>query len=263
MAEAELDQSDQAPWPSELVSPTYPCLKHPSNALVKVLDQRRRVEKRPGRRRLQEKQRSKSTSSKSPASSDRQTNPSSTSNNNMSTNSGTANILGLTPQLPPLRFMSPLSQLTDNFNSDMGLNFSGISAPAVGTNEMNFHGASNLLSGAGGVASLLSSSGGGIEPWRLQQFPFLGGLEASPSGIYQFHGGESAGFMGGETSHQVRPKLSSSMLNQRSSSVKMEENPAEANLSRQLLGGMGEQWNTSTAWTELSSFSSSSTSNPL
>ncbi|KAL0309846.1 UNVERIFIED_CONTAM: Dof zinc finger protein DOF5.1 [Sesamum radiatum] len=210
--------------------------------------------------------RSKSTSSKSPASSDRQTNPSSTSNNNMSTNSGTANILGLTPQLPPLRFMSPLSQLTDNFNSDMGLNFSGISAPAVGTNEMNFHGASNLLGGAGGVASLLSSSGGGIEPWRLQQvqqFPFLGGLEASPSGIYQFHGGESAGFMGGETSHQVRPKLSSSMLNQRSSSVKMEENPAEANLSRQLLGGMGEQWNTSTAWTELSSFSSSSTSNPL
>ncbi|KAK4419085.1 Dof zinc finger protein DOF5.1 [Sesamum alatum] len=215
--------------------------------------------------------RSKSTSSKSPASSDRQTNPSSTSYK-MSTNSGTANILGLSPQLPPLRFMSPLSQLTDNFTSDMGLNFSGISAPVVGTNEMNFHGASNLLGGAGGVASLLSSSGsGGIEPWRLQQvhqqFPFLGGLDASPSGIYQFQGGES-GFMGGETSHhQVRPKLGSSMLGQRGSSVKMEENNAEANLSRQLLGGMGggndQQWNTSTAWTELSSFSSSSTSNPL
>ncbi|KAI3474086.1 hypothetical protein Pfo_028874 [Paulownia fortunei] len=206
--------------------------------------------------------RSKSSSSKSPASSDRQTNPSSTST--IPTNSGTANILGLTPQLPPLRFMSPLSQLTDNFTSDMGLNYSGITAPTVGTNEMNFHGASNLL-GAGGVASLLSSDGGGIEPWRLQQvqqFPFLGGLDPSSPGIYQFHGGES-GFMGGQTSHQVRPKLSSSMLSQLAS-VKMEENP-ELNLSRQLLGGMpgNDQWNATTAWTELSSFSSSSTSNPL
>ncbi|PIN11968.1 hypothetical protein CDL12_15433 [Handroanthus impetiginosus] len=211
--------------------------------------------------------RSKSSSSKSPASSDRQNTPSSTSG--ISTNSGTANILGLSPQLPPLRFMSPLSQLTDNFTGDMGLNYSGITAPVVGSNEMNFHGTSNLLgtAGGGGMASLLSSGGsGGIEPWRLQQiqqFPFLGGLEPSPAGIYQFHGGES-GFMGGETSNQVRPKLSGSMLSQMAS-VKMEDN-TEQNLSRQLLGGMHgnqDQWNPTTAWTELSSFSSSSTSNPL
>ncbi|KAI3447683.1 hypothetical protein Pfo_004348 [Paulownia fortunei] len=206
--------------------------------------------------------RSKSTNSKSPASSDRQTNSSSTST--ISTNSGTANILGLTPQLPPLRFMSPLSQLTDNFTSDMGLNYSGISAPMVGTNEMNFHGASNFL-GSGGMTSLLSSGGGSIEPWRLQQvqqFPFFGGLDPSPPGIYQFQGGES-GFVGSEASHQVRPKFSSSLLSQLAS-VKMEENP-ELNLSRQLLGGMpgNDQWNGTAAWTELSSFSSSSTSNPL
>ncbi|KAG8376885.1 hypothetical protein BUALT_Bualt09G0110600 [Buddleja alternifolia] len=221
---------------------------------------------------------SKSTSSKSPASGDRANTPNSTSN--MSTNSGAAaNLLGLTPpQLPPLRFMSPLSQLTDNFTSDhMGLNnYSGITAPVVGTNEMNFHGVSNLFGGtaAGGMASLLSSGGGGgvIEPWRfqqVQQFPFFGGLEPSPPGSYQFQGGES-GFVGGETSqHQVRPKFSSSMLTETAEAppVKTEENP-ELNLSRQLLGGIGmqgnhEQWNTNSSWTELSSFSSSSTSNPL
>lgn len=217
--------------------------------------------------------RSKSSSSKSPASSDRQNNPSSTSA--ISTNSGsTANILGLTPpQLPPLRFMSPLGQLmTDNLSSDhMGLNYSGITAPAVGTNEMNFHGASNLLG-----ASLLSNEGGGIEPWRLQQFPFLSGLDTSSSpglGIYQFHGGGESGFMGGETSqsHQVRPKLSSSSMLTQLTSVKMEDHPDQHNLSRQLLGGGGggmtginDQWNAPTAnWTELSSFSSSSTSNAL
>ncbi|KAK4432363.1 Dof zinc finger protein DOF5.1 [Sesamum alatum] len=201
--------------------------------------------------------RSKSTSSKSPASNDRQTTSSSTST--ISANSGGANILGISPQLPPLRFTSPLSQLTENFASDMGLNYSGISAAMAGTNEMNFHGVSSLLGGAGGMSSLLSSggAGAGIEPWRLQQvqqFPFFGGLDPSPLGIYQFQGGES-GFAGSET----RPKLSSSLLTQMAS-VKMEENP-ELNLSRQLLGN--DQWNGNGAWTELSSFSSSSTSNPL
>ncbi|XP_057801371.1 dof zinc finger protein DOF2.4-like [Salvia miltiorrhiza] len=188
--------------------------------------------------------RSKSTSSKSsPASGDRQT--TSTSTSTISTSAG---MLG---QFPPLRFMSPLSQLTDNFAGDMGLNYS---APPVGTSEMGFH-------GAGGMASLLSSVGG-IEPWRLQQvqqFPFFGGLEASAPGNYQFHGGES-GFLNHEAS---RPKFSSSLLTQLAS-VKMEENP---NLSRQLMGGNGiagnEQWNSNTNWTDLSSFSSSSTTTPL
>ncbi|KAL2481536.1 Dof zinc finger protein DOF2.4 [Abeliophyllum distichum] len=212
--------------------------------------------------------RSKSTSSKSPASSERQTTSSSTST--VSSNSGAmANIFGLNPQLPPLRFMSPLSQLTDNYTTgDMSLNYSGISGPMVGTSEMNFHVGNSLLGGAGGsigggMASLLSS-GGGVDQWRLhqvQQFPFLNGLEQSAAGLYQFQGDvEQSGFVG-ETS-QVRPKFSSSILTQMAS-VKMEDNP-ELNFSRQLMGMPGnDQWSGAANWTDLSSFSSSSTSNPL
>ncbi|XP_051132268.1 dof zinc finger protein DOF2.4 [Andrographis paniculata] len=225
--------------------------------------------------------RSKSTaSSKSPASSDRQNNSTSSSAAAAAISSSNAanNILGLSPQLQPLRFMSPLSQMTDTFNGDNLVNYSGITAPTVGpgTAEMNFHGSANLISG-GGVSSLFSGGGGSIEPWRLQhqiqQFPFLGGLDPSSSGIFPFQGGES-GFIGGDGSphhhHQVRPKLSGGMLSQLSSSVKMEENHPEQqlNLSRQLLLGSSsgnEQWNSTTAspWTDLSSFSTSSRSNPM
>lgn len=206
--------------------------------------------------------RSKSSSSKSPASSDRQANnPGSTSTVSTGSAAAAANnnnsVLNLTPQLPPLRFMSPLGQFTDNFAADMGLNYGGIPPSSVGTSEMNFHGATNFLGGSGG--------GSGIEPWRLQQiqqFPFLGGLDHSSQGLYQFHGGGGggeSGFLGGEQ----RPKFSSPMLSQRPP-VKMEDNGENNLITRQILGG-NEQWNApSTAnWTDLSSFSSSSTSNPL
>ncbi|KAG6427371.1 hypothetical protein SASPL_111614 [Salvia splendens] len=83
--------------------------------------------------------------------------------------------LGLTPPPPPVRFMSPLPHFTDNFTSDMNLNYIGIAASAVATSEM-----SNLL---------------GIE-----QFPLLGGLDASS---YQFQGGDFS---------QVRPKSSSPLV---------------------------------------------------
>ncbi|XP_075502296.1 dof zinc finger protein DOF5.1-like [Primulina tabacum] len=218
--------------------------------------------------------RSKSVNSKSPASENRQTTTS--SGGSISSNNGQENhILGLTPQLPPLRFMSPLSQLTDNFNDTMGLNYSGISAPSVlVTGEMNFQLGSGLFGSGGGnggigggVASLLSSSGGGIiEPWRLQQmqqFPYLGGvLDPNSPGVYQFHSGET-GLALGETSQSVRPKLSSSMLSQMAS-VKIEEHP-ELNLSRQLMGGIprNDQWNAASSWSDISGFSSFSTSNPL
>ncbi|KAL1549505.1 hypothetical protein AAHA92_17603 [Salvia divinorum] len=192
--------------------------------------------------------RSKSSNSKSPASSDKMTNNPTT----VSTNSATVNMLGLTPPLPPLRFMPPLPQFTDNFTADMALNYSGIAASTVATSEMSLHGA---------AGNLLGSDGGGIETWRLQQvqqFPFLGGLDASSQGFYQFHGGE-LGFLngGGEASqqHAVRPKSSSPML----PPVKMEDNPEHS-----LILGGNEQWNAPTTanWTDISSFSSSSTSNP-
>ncbi|XP_073146400.1 dof zinc finger protein DOF2.4-like isoform X2 [Henckelia pumila] len=220
--------------------------------------------------------RSKSVSSKSPASHENRQ-AATSSAGSISSNSGQENhILGLTPQLTPLRFMSPLSQLTDNFNDTMGLNYSGISAPSVlGTGEMSFQLGSGLFGGGGGgnggIGSLFSSGGGiNIEPWRLQQvqqFPFLGGggLDPHSPGVYgQFHGGET-GLALGETSQSVRPKLSSSMLSQMAS-VKLEENP-ELSLSRQLMGGMprNDQWinNPTSAWSDISGFSSFSTSNPL
>ncbi|XP_022864920.1 dof zinc finger protein DOF5.1-like [Olea europaea var. sylvestris] len=209
--------------------------------------------------------RSKSTSSKSPASSDRQTTSSSTST--VSSNSGSmANIFGLNPQFPPLRYMSPLTQFDNYTSGDIGLNYSGISAPMVGTSEMNYPVGSSLLGGAGGsigggVANSLLSSGAGVEQWRLQQFPFLSSLDPSPAGLYQFQGGvEQSGFVG-ETS-QVRPKYSSSILTQMAS-VKMEDNP-ELNMPRHFLGMPGnDQWSGAANWTDLSSFNSSSTSNQL
>ncbi|PHT72149.1 hypothetical protein T459_22934 [Capsicum annuum] len=133
--------------------------------------------------------------------------------------------------------------------------------------------------GVGGVASLLSS--GNLEHWRMpQQFPnFLGGFDPSnspSSGVsnYPFQGGvhEAVQFLGGESTSQIsRPKISTSMLNQMAS-VKMEDsnnnnnNQDQSALSRQLLGiqGNNENWNTASAWSDLSaSFSSSSTSNAL
>lgn len=250
----------------------------------------------------------KASSSKSPVSSDRQTstnnNSSSTSTTVSSTATGSpANILGLTtPQIPPLRFLSPLSQLTghhDHYMSnttpggDISLNYNGISAPpnllGSSSHEMNNFqlGTNNFLGLGGGTPynSLLSSS---IEQqWRLQQtqpFPnLLGGLDSSSSsGLYHhlhFQGTTTTattttsvepaagGFAAGETSHQVRPnyKLSSSMLTQMAS-IKMEDMNHELNLSRQLMGipsNNDQQWTGAAAWTDLSSFSSSSTSNPL
>ncbi|CAA2995331.1 dof zinc finger -like [Olea europaea subsp. europaea] len=205
--------------------------------------------------------RSKSTSSKSPAppNNNQQTTPNSTIAGTISSNcTGQANILGLNPQFPPLRFMSPLGQLTDNYSTgDISLNYSGISAPI---SEMNFQMGSNNILGGGsgggaGVASLLTSCG--IDQWRFhQQYPFLGSMDLSPVGLYHFEGGDNQSRFAGETSQAARPKLP----------VKMEENSSKLNLSRQLMGMPGtDQWSTGTAasWTDLSCFSSTSTNNPL
>ncbi|KAA8516441.1 hypothetical protein F0562_016734 [Nyssa sinensis] len=198
--------------------------------------------------------RSKGSSSKSPVSSDgRQKAAASTST---ASSSGTANMLGLSPQIPPLRFMAPLHQLSDYGACDIGLNYSGISAPMEGTSDMNFQLGNNSF---GGNPYL---SAGGVEQWRLQQtqIPLLAGLDMPGSGLYPFQTGVEPSGYAGEASH-VRPKLSAPG---QSASVKMEDNQ-EFNLSRQFLGmpGNDQYWGTGTAWTDLSGFSSSSTSNPL
>ncbi|XP_060201873.1 dof zinc finger protein DOF2.4-like [Lycium barbarum] len=214
--------------------------------------------------------------------------------NSFSGPTSAASLLGLmTPQIPPLRFMSPLGQFSSDHHqhhhftpsNHMNLNFSTSCGNVLGgtTEGMMINNNNNLLgAGAGGVASLLSS--GNIEHWRMQQqmpqqFPnFLGGFDPSnspSSGVnnYPFQGGvhEAVQFLGGEGTSQIsRPKISTSMLNQMAS-VKMEDNNNNNNedqsaLSRQLLGiqGNNENWNTASAWSDLSaSFSSSSTSNAL
>ncbi|MCD7447131.1 hypothetical protein HAX54_023876 [Datura stramonium] len=229
------------------------------------------------------------------------TNTISSHSNSFSGPTSAASLLGLmtTPQIPSLRFMSPLGQFisTDHHHhhhhhftppsNHMNLNFStsgNVLGGGTTTEGMMVNANNNLLgagAGAGVGASLLSS--GNLEHWRMQQqFPnFLGGFDPtnSPSsGVnnnnYPFQGGvhEAVQYLGGESTSQIsRPKISTSMLNQMAS-VKMEDNNNNNNnqdqsaLSRQLLGiqGNNENWNTASAWSDLSaSFSSSSTSNAL
>ncbi|GKV05809.1 hypothetical protein SLEP1_g17775 [Rubroshorea leprosula] len=203
--------------------------------------------------------RSKGSSSKSPAtSSDRQT----ASGSPRTISSGSTDVLGIGPQVPPLRFMAPLHHLTEFGTGDIGLNYGGISSPFGVGNDLNFQIGSALETGTAtiGGSSLLS----GWDQWRLQQtpqFPFLGGSLDSSSGLYPFEATdvEPSGYGPG----QVRPKITSSGVATQLSSVKMEENQ-DLNLSRQLLGmPEAEQYWGGTAWTDLSSFSSSSTSNPM
>lgn len=217
--------------------------------------------------------RSKGSSSKSPVTSDRQTGTAGSSST-LPSNTSAPDIIGLSNQMPPLRLMAPLHQLTDF--AEMGLNYSlnygGMSAAMTGGGgDLNFQIGSNLGRISGGSSYL---SGDGMDQqWRLQQahqqFPFMvaGGLDPSqppPPGLLE-SGVEALGYQ----HHHVRPKPSTSGLAHQFASVKMEDNQQELNLSRQYLGNEQHQYwsggNSSTsAWTDLSGFSSSSTtSNPL
>ncbi|KAK7350273.1 hypothetical protein VNO77_08676 [Canavalia gladiata] len=183
-------------------------------------------------------------SSKSPASSDRQTGSASSTNSISSNNATSAEMM------PPLRFMAPLHQLTDF--GDMGLNYGLSYGPISG--DMGFQTGSVLV--GGGVT--------GLEQWRMpqqtHQFPFLAGLEGSSGNLYPFD----------DVSGYVRPKVSTSGVITQLASVKMEDSNRELNLSSQFLGTNNPvcepYWTsgTSAAWTDVSTFSSSSaTSNQL
>lgn len=143
--------------------------------------------------------------------------------------------------------------------------YSGIMTPSLGGGISNFS-ASATASVGGSGGSLL---GGSMERLRLaqsSQFPFLSGSEP-----YPFEGNfEPSDFM-----TQMRPKPPSPSPFTQVAPVKMEDNNnpnnnnPELHFSRQFLGMMNPpgndhqfQWNnTATAWTDLSGFSSSSTSN--
>ncbi|GMI69778.1 hypothetical protein HRI_000647100 [Hibiscus trionum] len=198
--------------------------------------------------------RSKGSSSKSAVTVDRGT--ASCSSSTVSSKSiASADILGLGPQVPALRFMAPLQQLTG-----FGLNYGTISAPPGVPTDLSFQ-----IGSAWNGDAATDPGMTGFDQWRLQQapqFPFLGNLESS--GLYQFEapGDEASGY-GVGAGHQVRPKISSSAPTQMAP-VKMEgSNQQELNFSRQFLGvpGNDQNWG-GTAWADVCSFSSSSTSNP-
>lgn len=240
--------------------------------------------------------RSKGSSSKSPpVSSDRQTG-STSSTTSVTSNTGSAvagDIVGLSPQVPSLRFMAPFHQLSEFGTGEMGLNYglgnyTAISGPMGGVmGDLNFHIGTAASGGGGG--SILSAAVAGLEQWRMQQthqFPFLSGLESSPSGLYPFEGGSNPpGYSGGSS---MRPKVSTSGMITQLASVKMEDHrQQEVNLSRHMLGmnnnhnpsssanqywnstninatGNSNTTNTPPNWTDLSGFTSSSTTrNPL
>ncbi|KAF3621358.1 Dof zinc finger protein DOF3.6 [Capsicum annuum] len=212
--------------------------------------------------------------SKSPASS-QATNSGSTSNNSctFSSQSSAASLLGLmNPQIHPLRFMSPLGQLTDQHftqNDNVTMNYSSFSSssPAPVIVESTIESTNFQL----GMSN-------NLEQWRLHQqlasqFPYnlYGGLDsssASGSGLYHFHpthysSNEVGG--GGGVISQIRSKVSNPMLTQLAL-MKMEDNQDHlATMPRQFLGHENWPSNGSHAnWNELSvSFSSSSTSNVL
>lgn len=188
-----------------------------------------------------------------------------------------ADILGLGQ---PMKFGPPFNhRLSDYDVGDMGLNFAG---------DMTFPPC--------GGSSFVQGGGVGWEPWRLtaaQQFPFMGGVVNSCSGLepaagmglmYPFDiGGSCSGGGSGEPTPgylgiQSRPSgEGSSVLRQQMAAVKIEDARERdvLNLSsstpQQMLGlGMnniiipGGLGNDQYQWTDMSGFSSSSTSdNPL
>ncbi|KAK9126938.1 hypothetical protein Scep_015784 [Stephania cephalantha] len=195
-------------------------------------------------------------------------------------------------QLP---FMASLHHhlTTDQYGNPgtdhMGLNYGGIQSHMAqtgggGAPDIDFQIGSNSGGGGGGNISgtILSSSGGMTtssphdqQQWRttLQQFPFLApGLDTQAGGLYPIDQGEGGGgvepgAVQGFSLLRGRPTAAS--LVSQLASVKMEDsNSSGLNLSRQILGiptgtitthDQNQFWN-GNAWTDLSTFSSSSTS---
>ncbi|KAE8661085.1 pentatricopeptide repeat-containing protein [Hibiscus syriacus] len=196
--------------------------------------------------------RSKGSSSKSAVTDDRKA-ASSSSSTISSKSIASTDILGHGPQVPPLRFMAPLQHLTG-----FGLNYGTISAPLGVPSDLSLQ-----------IGSAWNGDATGFDQWRLQQapqFPFLGGSESS--GLYQYEtaGDEQPSGYGVGAGHQIRPNISSSAPPTQMAPVKMDgyNNQQELTFSRQFLGvpRNDHQYWGETAWTDVSSFSSSSTSNP-
>ncbi|KAA8539449.1 hypothetical protein F0562_026141 [Nyssa sinensis] len=198
--------------------------------------------------------RSKGSRSKSPATSEHQ------AGNSSSTSVVSSKIGPLPGQPQQLPFLPSLHHLSDYGAGDIGLNFVGIQPPTAvtgGGSGMEFQ----IGTSSSGCGPILSDRF--AEQWRLQQvqqFPFLAGLEP-PAGIYQFEGEgvEPSGYIGGVTA-QLGSKPLDSRVTHELATMKLEENQG-LNLSRNFLGipGNDQYWG-GNAWTDLTGFTSSSTS---
>ncbi|KAH9767704.1 hypothetical protein KPL71_011366 [Citrus sinensis] len=163
------------------------------------------------------------------------------------------------PMLPNLHHLS------DYNSSDIGLNFGGIQIPSQGVacngNDIGFQ----VANGTSNSGSILSS--GLVEQWKLQQFPFLSNGLEQVTGLYPFDTEimEPQSY----TIGQLRSK--SAALDSEATqfaNVKMEDNTQSLNLSRNFLGinsaNDHQYWGTNNnAWSDLSGFTSSSTSHLL
>ncbi|XP_030529061.1 dof zinc finger protein DOF2.4-like [Rhodamnia argentea] len=202
--------------------------------------------------------RSKSGSSKSGASSSHRqiTTPRSGSTCVPTSNGGSrvdaTEILEVGTQLPSLgRFMAPLHYLPDNMSpsAGAGLNYNTGAPPPLG--DLNFLAASACDSGP-------------LERWRFGHAqPFSSSCGLDPNlGLYPSEGGFES--LRALSVMPYAPSSSAGLIAQFSSSVKMEDsNPP---FSRQFFGINHENnhfLSSPSAWTDLSGFSSSSTSNPL
>ncbi|GLT43863.1 hypothetical protein SLA2020_177920 [Shorea laevis] len=194
--------------------------------------------------------------SKSPAVSDRSQTGSNPSSSTALASTSCTDVIGhmapmVTPQLP---LLPPLHNIGDfNCGDIVGLNFGGIQLQPP------------LAAASGGTSGGSVLSSGLVEQWRLQQFPFLSNNLEPSTGLYPFEGGAVEPPSYG----QLRSKQldSSTVSVPQLASVKLEETQG-VNFSRNFLGLSGTEnehqfWGAGNAWTDLSGFTSSSTTHIL
>ncbi|GLT93086.1 hypothetical protein SLE2022_108920 [Rubroshorea leprosula] len=194
--------------------------------------------------------------SKSPAVSDRSQTGSNPSSSTALASTSCTDVIGhmapvVTPQLP---LLPPLHNIGDfNCGDIVGLNFGGLQLQPP------------LAAASGGTSGGSVLSSGLVEQWRLQQFPFSSNNLEPLTGLYPFEGGAVEPPSYG----QLRSKQldSSAVSVPQLASVKLEEAQG-VNFSRNFLGLSGTEnehqfWGAGNAWTDLSGFTSSSTSTHL
>ncbi|OIW08620.1 hypothetical protein TanjilG_03296 [Lupinus angustifolius] len=183
---------------------------------------------------------SKRSRSKSPPSSEKQTLSSSTSA--IPSGENTHELIGQMTQPPNLPFMASLQNQMNRYGV---ANMAGLSLQGQ-TDHMGFQ-----------IGSGNSAGAGGVEQWRLQQFPFLNGFESTSVASYPFQNESveaNSGF--------IEDIGASSRVNNQQSPVKMEENRA-LNLLRSSMNNTVSENNQYYSWSDLSGLPSSSSTSHL